>query len=193
MPDTILSSLLSAPALTVVSDTTGLNVAQALSVSKFTLKLRSRIFRHKREDGNTIVDARQVEPMKVELETFAPSLDAISTVNGAMMDRDGTYTVTSRGLVMRRMMVEAVDVKQSGDMISASPVKVGLKELLTQNQSNVGQQNVAQPGDSSLIDQGLQTISNAVTTVQNLASTVVANAESAAASVVQSAANTVGL
>jgi hypothetical protein len=169
MANTILSSALSAPALSITSDLTSVNVATGLAVSKVSLKLRARIFRHKREDGTTIVDARQVEPMITEAEVFAPTLDNIASIRSSLMDRQSTYTVKSRGLVMRRMMMDECDIKQTGDMISASPVRMVFKELLTQNQSNVGQTTVAQPADSTLIDKGLQQVRSAVIDATQLA------------------------
>jgi hypothetical protein len=189
MANTILSSALSAPALTVTSDQTSIDVAAGCGVSKVTIKLRSKIFRHKREDGTTIVDARVVEPMLVEINVFAPTLDNLAMLNSAMLDRGSTYTIKSRGLVLRRMMVSENSIKQSGDMLSAAPVRLNFKELLTQNLTNVGQTLTAQPADSTLIDKGLQTASTAVQTVQGLASTIAGNIGSA----VTSAANDLGL
>jgi hypothetical protein len=172
MPSTILSSALSAPSLAVTSDLTSINIAQALSVSRVSIKLRSRIFRHKREDGTTIVDARVTEPKIVELDVFAPTLDAIAMLNSALLDREGTYTIKSRGLVFRRMMADQESIKQTADMLSASPVHVVFKELLTQNQTNVGQTSVAQPADSTMIEKGIQEVTSAVQTVQQLAATI---------------------
>lgn len=189
MANTILSSALSAPSLNITSDQTSIDVAAECGVSKVVIKLRSKIMRHKREDGTTIVDARVLEPMTVEIGVFAPTLDSLSMLNSAMLDRNSTYTVKSRGLVFRRMMMNATGIKQSGDMLSASPVRLSLKELLTQNQTNVGQTNVAQPADSTLIDKGLQTVATAVQTVQGLAQSIAGEI----GSTVTQAVNEVGL
>jgi hypothetical protein len=184
MANTILSSALSAPSLTVTSDQTSINVASGCGVSKVVIKLRSKVFRHKREDGTTIVDARVLEPMVTEIDVFSPSLDSLTLLNSAMLDRNSTYTLKSRGLVLRNMMVNETSIKQTGDMISASPVRLSFKELLTQNQSSTGQTNVAQAADSTLIDKGLQTVSSAVQSVQSLASSIAASAASAVSKVV---------
>lgn len=187
MPSTILSSVLSKPLLTVTSDQTAINVTQGAGVSKVVIKLRSRIFRHKREDGTTIVDARIVEPMMAEIDVFAPTLDSLALLNSAMLDRGSTYTIKTRGLVLRGMMMNESTIKQSADMISASPVRLMFKELLTQNQTNVGQTNVSQPADSTLLDRGLQTISTAVQTAQGLAAAISALAASTVTKVVSGA------
>jgi len=178
MANTILSSALSAPSLTVTSDATAINIAQACGVSKVVIKLRSKIFRHKREDGTTVVDARVVEPMVTEIDVFAPTLDSLAMLNSALLDRTSTYTIKSRGLVLRNMMMNEAAIKQTADMLSASPVRLAFKELFTQNKSSTGQQTVAQPADSTLIDKGLQTISSAVQSVGGLAASIAATAAS---------------
>lgn len=189
MANTILSSALSSPSLSIVSSSGTANIAASLGVSKVALKLRSKIFRHKTETGNTIVDARIVEPMQCEIDVFAPTLDAVSAINDVMQDRSSVYTIKSRGLVLTQMMMQHNEIKQTGDMISASPVKLQFKQLLTQNSTSIGTPTVAQPADSTVIDKGLQTISSAVQTAQGLASTVASSIGSA----VSNAANTIGL
>jgi hypothetical protein len=189
MPNTILSSALSSPSLSITSFSNPENIAASLSVSKVTIKLRSKIFRHKTETGNTIVDARVVEPMTCEIDVFAPTLDSLTAINAVMLDRGTTYTIKSRGLVLTKMMMDQTGIKQSGDMLSASPVRLAFKELMTQGQLALGATTVAQPADSTLIDQGLQTVSDAVSTVQGLAATIAGNIGSA----VTSAASTLGL
>src|ERR1700743_1498086 len=122
MANTILASLLSSPSLTITSDVTSIDVAQSCGVSKVAIKLRSKIFRHKREDGTTIVDARVLEPYTVEIDVFAPTLDSLTLLNSAMLDRNGTYTIKSRGLVFRRAMTNQTGIKQTSEMLSAAPV-----------------------------------------------------------------------
>lgn len=173
MADTILSSLLSSPSLTITSDVTSIDVAQSCGISKVSIKLRSKLFRHKREDGTSIVDARVLEPYMIEVDLFAPTLDSLALLNSAMLDRNGTYTVKSRGLVFRRAMMNQNDVKQTGDMLTAAPVRLTFKELMTQNLTNVGQTNVAQPADSTLIDKGIQLVGTAATSVTQLAQSIV--------------------
>lgn len=189
MPNTILSSALSSPSLSISSFSNPTNIAANLGVSKVTIKLRSKIFRHKTETGNTVVDARIVEPMQCEIDVFAPTLDVLTAINAVMLDRTTAYTIKTRGLVLTKMLMQHNEIKQSGDMLSASPVKLQFKELLTQGQLALGAASVAQPADSSLIDQGLQSISGAVATVQGLAQTVASNIGSA----VTNAANAVGI
>ncbi len=172
MPNTILSSALSSPSLSISSFSNPDNIAAPLGVSKVTIKLRSKIFRHKTETGNTIVDARVVEPMRCEIDAFVPTLDALTAINAAILDRTTAYTIKSRGLVLTKMLMEQNEIKQSSDMLSSSPIRISFKELLTQGQLAIGATTVAQPADSSLIDQGIQQVSEAVTSVQQLAQSV---------------------
>ncbi len=189
MPNTILASALSSPSLSISSFSDPTNVAAALGVSKVVIKLRSKVFRHKTETGNTIVDARVVEPMQCEIDVFVPTLDAMTAINVVMLDRTTAYTIKSRGLVLTRMLADHNEIRQSADMLSASPVKLHFKELLTQGQLAIGATRVAQPSDSTIIDKGIQSISDAVQTVQGLAATVASNVGSA----ITGAANSIGL
>jgi hypothetical protein len=188
MPQTILSSALSSPSLAVTSDQTAINVSQACGVSKVVIRLRSRIFRHKREDGTTIVDARVNEPKQVEISVFTPTLDALAMLNSALLDRGSTYTVKSRGLVFTSMMMDEANVKQTAEMISASPVVFTMKELLTQDGSTATQ-TVAQPADSTLLDRGIQQMNTAVATVQSLAAQI----QATVGSTVSEVAGTLGI
>jgi hypothetical protein len=185
MPQTILSSVLSAPTLSIAGDTDQVEIAQNLKVSKVSIKLRARIFRHKREDGVTIVDARVTEPKRVEIDVFVPTLDDLALLNAAQLDRTETYTLKSRGLIFKNMMMEDGHIKQTPDMLSASPVHVVFQELLMQSGAGLPPPAVAQPADASIIDRGIQTIKSSVQTVQGLAQTVVNNVGSAVTSVGQ--------
>lgn len=193
MANTILSSLLSSPSLAITSDNSSIDVASNLGVSKVVLKLRARIFKHKQEDGSTIVDARVTEPKIVEIDLFVKTLDDIAMINYARNDRSGTYTIKSRGLVLKRMMMYEGNVKQTSEMISASPVHLVFKELLTQNLTNVGPKVVAQPANSTLIDKGIQTLSEAKQTVTGLADQVKSAAGVAAGSAISQARGALGI
>lgn len=164
MANSILSSLLSKPALSIVSSLSGLNIAQNLKVSRVRFRYRSRVMRHMREDGTCIVDARIVMSPIVEIEVFCATLDDLAMVNSAMLDRSGVYTITSRGLVLSNMMADEEQVKQTPDVISANPVRMSFKQVLTQNGSNPP--SVEQAADSSLMDKGIQQVNAAKISVQ---------------------------
>lgn len=177
MPNSILSSLLSKPTLSIVSSTTGLDLATNLQVQRVGIKFRSRVFRHKREDGTSIVDARILVPTVVDIDVFCKSLDDLALVNAMMLDRTSVYRVTTKGVVLLNMMMSDESVKQTPDVISANPVRMTLMRLLTQNNSEPP--SVAQAADSSLLDRGIQqvrtTANSAVTNVQQLASQTISN------------------
>jgi hypothetical protein len=177
MPTSILSSLLAKPSLSIINSQTGLDVATNLNVSKVRFKFRSRVFRHKREDGTTIVDARVLVPSICEIDVLCETLDDLALVNSLMLDRTGVYRVTSKGLVVTNMMCAGESISQTPDVISANPVRIVMEKLLTQDAAEPPA--VAQAADSSMLDQGIQaiqnTVSQTVTTAQQLASQVIAN------------------
>lgn len=171
MPSNILSSLLSKPSLSLVSSLTGIDTAATLKVKSVRIKYTSRVMRHMREDGTSIVDVRIIQPTGAELEIFCQTLDDLAIVNSVILDRSGVYTMKSRGLIVQNMMAEGEQIKQSADMISASPVRLTLSQLITQDAQLVTPQ-VAQPADSSVIDQGIQSLNTVVSGVQGLVANV---------------------
>lgn len=170
MVASILSSAFSKPALTIVSSLTGLDIATNLNVARVRFRYRSRVLRHMREDGTCIVDARVIVAPMVEIEVFCATLDDLAMVNSVMLDRTGVYRVTSRGLVLNNMMADEEQIKQTPDVISANPVRMSFKQILTQNGSNPP--SVEQAADSSLIDVGIMQVNKAVQSVQTLASNI---------------------
>jgi hypothetical protein len=178
MANSILSSLLSKPSLSIVSSQTGIDAANGLSVSRVRFRFKSRAMRHMREDGTSIVDQRVILPAAVEIEVFCSTQDQLAAVNAAMLDRTGVYTITSRGLVLTNMMAEANQIKQTPEVISANPVRMYFKRLLTQDAANPPA--VEQSADSSLLDKGIQQVNTAAASVTDLISTVKAQVTSAA-------------
>jgi hypothetical protein len=116
--------------------------------------------RHKREDGTSIVDARIILPSQCEIDVFVENLDDLAVVNSIMLDRTGVYKITSKGLIMTNMMMEEQVIKQTAMVISANPVRLQFKSLLIQDNQPVPQ--VEQAADSSLLDRGIQAISDQI-------------------------------
>src|SRR6185503_20744839 len=106
MAQTILSSLLSPSSLSIVSSNSdlSLDIASSLKVARVGIRLCSYVMRHMREDGNTIVDARIIQPTKIEIDVFCQSIDDLAMVNSVMLDRNSTYTIKLRGLIFDNMM-----------------------------------------------------------------------------------------
>jgi hypothetical protein len=179
MAASILSSLLSKPALSIVSSQTGIDIATNLKVSRVRFRYRSRVMRHMREDGTSIVDQRVILATVVELDVFCVTQDDLAAVNSAMLDRTGVYKITSKGLIVQNMMSEENQIKQTPEVISANPVHIVFKQLLTQNGTNPA--SVEQSADSSLLDKGIQQLQTAAISVQTFTSNVSAQFATAAA------------
>jgi hypothetical protein len=179
MAASILSSLLSKPALSIVSSQTGIDIASSLKVVRVRFRYRSRTLRHMREDGTSIVDQRVILATVVELEVFCSTQNDLAAVNSAMLDRTGVYTITSKGLIVKNMMSEENQIKQTPEVISANPVRISFKQLLTQGGTNPA--SVEQAADSSLLDKGIQQLQTAAISAETFTSNVVANFTGAAA------------
>ena len=183
MANSILSSLLSSPTLSIVSSQTGLDAATNFNVVRVGFKFRARTMRHMREDGTTIVDARIVQPARVEIDVICATLDDLTQANAVLLDRTGVYKVTSKGIVLKNMMAEEEVIKQSSEMISASPVRLTMKQVLTQDNSAPPQ--VEQPADSSMLDRGIQVINSVTQTAGALASNLIQSAQQLGTTIAQ--------
>lgn len=183
MPSTILSSLLSKASLSIVSSQTGLDVASTFNVVRVGFKYRSRTMRHMREDGTSIVDCRKVQPAIVEIDVICATLDDLAMANVLIMDRTGVYTITSKGLVLKNMMADEQMIKQSPEMLSASPVRITLKQVLTQ--SNVDPPQMEQSADSSMLDRGIQAVNSTVQSAQGLVNQIYTSAKDLGAAILQ--------
>lgn len=165
MADSILSSLLSRASLTLVNNNTGKDVAEKLKVVGVNFHYRARPMRHMREDGTSIVDSKVIDPVLVEIDVICPSLDAINQVNQTLMDRKDTYTFTSKGIQLQDAVCERFELRQSAEMISASPVRITLKQLRRQGGPSGGR-IVEQPADSSMFGRGIQSVSTVTASIQ---------------------------
>jgi hypothetical protein len=182
MPATVLSTILSKAALTIVNSQTGIDVAANLKVVKVSFKFRARALRHMREDGNSIVDARIIVPAYVEIDAFCETLNDLALVNALILDRDSAYKVTSKGIVMDQTMAEENAIKQTPDVISANPVRIVLKQLL--RQSGAASPVTEQPADSSILDKGIQTVNTALQSAQSAVNSAALTAQQLAQRVI---------
>lgn len=178
MAVSILSSLLSKASLSIVGSQSGIDIATNLKVVKVKFRYRSRALRHMREDGTSIVDQRVIVPAVVDLDVYCQNQNDLAAVNSAMLDRTGVYTITSKGLVITNMMSDENQIKQTPEVISANPIRISFKQLLTQGGSNPP--SVAQAADSSLLDRGIQQVQAAAISVTDFTNQVAAQFSSAA-------------
>lgn len=169
MPSAILSSPSAKPSLSIKSSATGQDVAAGLAVGKVSLRYASKIFRHMRENGSSVVDARVTLPVQAEIEVFAESFDQLANLNATMIDRSTTYVITSKGLILPLMMMNENTIKQSPEMLTGAPEKLSFTSILFKgNLSTLCEQ----AGDSSLLKRGLTSLQGALIDVTTLVSRI---------------------
>ena len=154
MADSILSSLLSRAALSIVNDVSGKDVAGSINVKKVEVRYGAKPMRHMKEDGSSVVDTKVIEPVVVSLDVICGTIDQMNVVNDLLKDRTSTYTVTTKGLVINLMMADDFSVNQSPDMLSANPVRLTFKQLI--RQSVISTPVVEQQADASVFERGIQ-------------------------------------
>ncbi len=167
MADSILSSVLSKAALTIVEVGKSTNLAEKLKVSTVTIKYKSRVMRHQKENGSTVVDVRIVDPVVVDLDVIAPSFDELGVLKNFLLDRKETFTLTSKGVVVKEVVCGAIDIQQNASMLSASPARITFKQFLRQGGPRETHKIVEQPADSSVFNRGIQTVTKKLESVQD--------------------------
>ncbi|ABL96836.1 hypothetical protein BcepF1.105 [Burkholderia phage BcepF1] len=168
MASSILSSLFSQASFRITDETTTFSrdVAKGLKIRRVTIRYVSTTHEHRREDGSTIVDARTIQPTLLTVEAIAPDLDTLSQITNVAADRNGVYRVTTKGVILPTMRIESQSIRQSSDMLSASPVQLQFKQMLVQGRQPIV---FAQGADSSLIDRGMAILTSAKETISDIA------------------------
>jgi len=166
MADSILSSFSSRASLNITNSADDKDLADGLKVLGVSFRFRARAMRHIREDGTSIVDAKVIEPARVEIDAICPTLDVIEQVNNCLMDRAATYTVTSKGIRLQDVVASEFQIKQSPEMISASPIKLSFNQLQRQGGVNANKV-VEQAPDSSAFNRGIQSVRKVTTSIQD--------------------------
>lgn len=169
MAQTILSSKQSAVLFQLIDEAARETVAKGLAIARVGLRYSSTAMRHSKENGSTVVDSRTIQPVRVDIDVIADTLDKLQALNNVLVDQTTVYTIITKGIVLRRMMLSADTIKQTSEMISASPVKLAFEEVLVQG---VATNTCEQAADSSLRDKGLQVVRQVQATAEGFARSV---------------------
>lgn len=163
MAASIFSILTSKPPLEIKSDE-GV-FAEKLKVSRVSIHFTSTVMRHMKEDGSTVVDSRVIQPISLSVDGFCPDKDTLSAVNEIVTNRSRLYKITSKEIIINDMIAESDQIKQSSDFLSAAPVHLSFRQLLSEKKKkNIN----AQSADSSVVDRGMSMLNTAKQTVSGL-------------------------
>lgn len=169
MASNLFSGLLSPSALVIRDQEDGTIQVKGLKAVRVHIKLTSSAMRHMREDGTTIVDSRIIQPSSAVVEALCPDAATFKQVNNLLMDRANFYSVSSKGVILNNMMAEAEQVSQSPEVISAIPVRMSFKQVISKE---VLPLLVASSADSTLVDRGMSLLSTAKNTVTDVYSKI---------------------
>lgn len=165
MATNFISSFFSSAAFKLTNSTTGATAADGLKVSRVHIKLSSIPMRHMKEDGSTIIDSRIIQPTSVQMEAFCETLESFAKLNAVALDRSTFYSITSKGLTFENMLLENEQISQNPEVMSALPVKLSFKQVLTKSVKPIV---FSQSADASLISRGMNLLSTAKTSATDL-------------------------
>lgn len=142
-------------------------VLSDLKVESARITLKATVFSHKLENGQSFIDSKVMEPIVIEMNVICPTIDVVDELNDVLMNRSARYQVTSRGLIFQNMLPKSETLDISGEVLSATPVKLVLRQFLVQGESPVLFANQA---DSRIVQKGTQLLKQVEGTVSDLAS-----------------------
>lgn len=167
MATNLTTSLFSQAALVIKNATTpGKAIAPSLKPIRVNMKFTSMPMRHMKEDGSTIVDVRIIHPTTITIDAYCPDLDTATQINNLLLDRSSFYSISSKGLFVDQVMLDGEQIKQSPDVMSATPIRLAFKQVLTEETQPIV---FAQSTDASLIDRGMTLLNKATNSATNLA------------------------
>jgi len=164
MAQPLLSAVFSSPSLRIFNKKTGQYVLIPIRTIRVALTFQSRAARHKMEDGSTKVDQRILMPIVVAIDLIAPTMDIVGQVNAVTADREASYFISSRGIVIDDLRVTSQVIDQTPENLSSTPIQLTFSQLMFQGRS---QTVYSQAADASLIDRGMALLSSATQTVSS--------------------------
>lgn len=158
MANGIISALLAKAAFVVSNQRDLQTVLKTLKVSKVSIRLSSDAMRHMLEDGTTRIDTRVVKPIRIVADIICPDLSSVEELNQVLTNRKELYQITTRGLIIPNMMLGSDSLKQTGEMISATPVRLSFDQVLIEGREPIVFSNDA---NASAIDRGIAVLTDA--------------------------------
>lgn len=171
MADNILSSLLSAPAISFVNEKLpGVNVWQNLNVVSNEISERSSNTDFPLEKESSLADlksAKILEPTKVKISALCDDATTLTSILNVLYALDSTMMVKSKGVLVNNLVITELELEYSPEMLNVAKVGIDMEQafylsLLTYSPS--------QGPDFSMITKGLQTLEQVGNTVSNFAS-----------------------
>lgn len=136
-----------------------------LKVESARITLKANLFSHKLENGSSFIDSKVMSPIVIEMSVICPTVDSVDELNSILMNRTARYQVTSRGLIFNEMLPKGEMIDMSGEMLSATPIKLTWVQLLVQGESPVLFANQA---ESRVVQKGTQLLEKAKSTASDL-------------------------
>lgn len=161
----IVEAILGRDGLSIFNMATGQRVLEDLKVKGVRIVLPSQVMGHKEETGNTIIDTRVNQQIRIYIDGIAPNANDVDQINEAMLNRSNLYSITTRGLIYDYMMLCSEDFDHGRNNTSSHPSRLIFDQLLLEGYSQITYANQA---DSSLASRGLALVRNAQEEVADL-------------------------
>ncbi len=164
----ILASVFGKTTTSFLQTTNGVTtpVLSKMKVESSRITLKASLFSHKLENGQSFVDSKVMLPIVIEMSVICPDVNVLDELNAIILDRSSRYQVTSRGLIFQNMLAKGEGLDLSGEMLSATPIKLTWYQLLVQGAAPVLFANQA---ESKIVKKGTQLLEQAEQTASEMA------------------------
>lgn len=136
----------------IITRETNLPVLQTANVVAVSIKYGSTPLSHKMESGKTKIDCRIIKPTRLSVDVIASNPDQLEEINAVILDREGLYMITTKGLQFDNMKVAPAFMAQTQKNISSTPIRIEFVQILLENRDPVIFEFAA---DSTLIERGI--------------------------------------
>lgn len=169
MANSILSMFVGQKSFKLYSND-GISVLNGVKIIKVNVILSARLFKNTGEDGIPIIDAKMILPVRVIVTAIAESVDSLQKINKIFSESKTRYTIYSRGIFLKGLVVASESFRQNGKVISATPVDITFNGILIQDNDK---QITSSSSDSDTIIGGIVNTISIEVTQQNISDLIV--------------------
>lgn len=142
---TLLATERSQAGVEVTNMTTNGSVSITMSAMQAQVALSATLHTNTTEDGRTIVDGKTIQPFKIDIVGMATSFDELVALKDLVGDMSSYFSVKINGITWDEVFANRIDIDQSAQHMSASPINLAFSRVLTRR---VGYVKVANGADS---------------------------------------------
>lgn len=128
---TLLAIELSQAGVEITNMTTKGSVKILMSAMTARVTMSATLHANTTEDGRTIVDGKTIQPFKIDIVGMATNFDELVTLKDLVGDMTSYFSVKINGVTWDEVFANRIDIDQSAEYMSVSPITMAFSKVLT--------------------------------------------------------------